>query len=32
MRQYLDLMQRVLDHGVTQSDRTGTRTLSLFGA
>src|SRR5688572_14047663 len=32
MRQYLDLMQRVLDQGVAQSDRTGTGTLSLFGA
>ena len=32
MRTYLDLMQRVLDEGVAQSDRTGTGTLSLFGA
>src|SRR4029453_10163647 len=32
MRTYLDLMQRVLDEGVPQSDRTGTGTLSLFGA
>jgi thymidylate synthase len=32
MRTYLQLMQRVLDEGVTQSDRTGTGTLSLFGA
>src|SRR5687768_16509728 len=32
MRQYLDLMQRVLDEGVAQNDRTGTGTLSVFGA
>ena len=32
MRQYLDLMQRVLDTGVRQADRTGTGTLSVFGA
>ena len=31
MRQYLDLMQRVLDHGTRQMDRTGTGTLSVFG-
>src|SRR3954469_12972523 len=31
MRQYLDLMQRVLDTGAEQLDRTGTGTLSVFG-
>src|SRR6201990_1173666 len=32
MRQYLDLMRRVLDEGVVQADRTRVGTLSVFGA
>jgi thymidylate synthase len=31
MRQYLDLMRHVLDHGTRKADRTGTGTLSVFG-
>src|SRR2546430_1071783 len=31
MRQYHELLQRVLDHGVGRRDRTGTGTLSVFG-
>jgi thymidylate synthase len=32
MRQYLDLMQHVLTNGTRKDDRTGTGTLSVFGA
>ena len=32
MRNYLDLMQHVLSNGTQKSDRTGTGTLSVFGA
>ena len=31
MRQYLDLLQHVLDHGIEREDRTGVGTLGLFG-
>ena len=31
MRQYLDLMRHVREHGVRKDDRTGTGTLSVFG-
>lgn len=32
MKTYLELLQRVVDEGVERTDRTGTGTLSLFGA
>ena len=31
MRQYLDFMRHVRDHGHRKEDRTGTGTLSVFG-
>ncbi len=31
MRQYLDALQHILDHGTPSEDRTGTGTLSVFG-
>ncbi len=32
MREYLNLLQHVLDHGIKREDRTGVGTLSCFGA
>ncbi|TMO89406.1 thymidylate synthase, partial [Pseudoalteromonas sp. S3260] len=31
MKQYLDLMRHVKEHGTKKEDRTGTGTLSVFG-
>ena len=31
MKQYLDIMQKILDEGIKKEDRTGVGTLSIFG-
>ncbi|MDO9477486.1 MAG: thymidylate synthase, partial [Pseudohongiella sp.] len=31
MKQYHELLQRILDEGAVKTDRTGTGTLSVFG-
>lgn len=31
-KQYLELIQRIIDHGKTKGDRTGVGTRSIFGA